>query len=57
MESQHKSAMHHQILKSENDNKSYRDLVLKNKLKVLLSSDPTTEKAGVSMSVAVGKDA
>lgn len=57
MKHQHKNplvAEYHDIIKPDSDNKNYRGLVLVNKLKVLLTSDPTAEKAAASMSVAVG---
>lgn len=42
------------IKKSSTDDRSYRHLVLENKLKVFLISDPTTENAAAAMSVNVG---
>jgi hypothetical protein len=44
------------ILKSPaaDDGRDYRGLVLSNKMKVLLISDPTTDKAAASLCVAVG---
>ena len=42
------------IVKSPEDDKQYRYLVLDNSLKVLLVSDPSAEKAGVSLDVHVG---
>lgn len=43
------------IVKSPNDKKDYRGLILHNKLKVLLISDPTTDKSAASLDVNVGK--
>ena len=43
-----------QFIKSENDNNSYRYLVLDNKLRVLLISDPETDKASASLDIHVG---
>ena len=43
------------ITKSEGDDRLYRALVLNNDLKVLVISDPNTEKAAASMDVHVGK--
>ena len=42
------------VQKSASDTRDYRYLKLKNDLSVLLISDPTTDKAGAAMSVAVG---
>ena len=41
-------------VKSPNDTTEYEALVLPNKMKVLLVSDPTTDKAAAALSVAVG---
>lgn len=43
------------IEKSASDQREYRGLILKNKLKVLLISDKKTFKSAVSLSVGVGK--
>ena len=43
------------IIKSPNDKRDYRGLILHNKLKVLLISDPTTDKSAASLDVNVGK--
>lgn len=43
------------IIKSPNDKKDYRGLILHNKLKVLLISDPTTDKSAASLDVNVGE--
>ncbi len=42
------------IQSSPNDTRDYRPLVLENQLKVLLISDPTTEKAAAALDVHVG---
>lgn len=42
------------IIKSENDQREYRYLVLANKLRVLLISDATTEKSAAALDVHVG---
>ncbi|XP_058795185.1 insulin-degrading enzyme isoform X2 [Phymastichus coffea] len=42
------------IIKSYNDKRNYRGLILHNKLKVLLISDPTTDKSAASLDVNVG---
>ncbi|OQR75122.1 insulin-degrading enzyme-like [Tropilaelaps mercedesae] len=44
----------HDIVKSESDKNDYRGLVLKNGMKVLLVSDPSTDKAAAALSVQVG---
>lgn len=43
-----------QIIKSPNDDRDYRYLVLENGLKVLLISDPETDKAAAAIDVNVG---
>ena len=43
------------IVKSREDKRCYRGLVLENDMKVLLISDVTTDKAAASMDVHVGK--
>ena len=48
-------AIYDDIVKSEGDNRIYRGLVLKNDMKVLLASDPYTEKAAASMDVHIGE--
>ncbi len=45
------------VTKSENDPRSYRALVLENRLKVVLVSDPRTDMAAASLSVDVGSGA
>ncbi|XP_031777802.1 insulin-degrading enzyme isoform X2 [Nasonia vitripennis] len=42
------------IVKSPNDKRDYRGLILHNKLKVLLISDPMTDKSAASLDVNVG---
>lgn len=42
------------ITKSQQDNRNYRGLELENGLKVLLISDPTTDKSAAALSVEVG---
>ncbi|GFR52343.1 hypothetical protein Agub_g14888, partial [Astrephomene gubernaculifera] len=42
------------ITKPANDDLQYRHLVLPNNLRVMLVSDPTTDKAGAAMDVFVG---
>jgi secreted Zn-dependent insulinase-like peptidase len=57
MTSTRKATLAGPILKSPaaDDGRDYRGLVLSNKMKVLLISDPTTDKAAASLCVAVGK--
>jgi insulysin len=43
------------IPKSLQDNRGYRGMVLGNDLKVLLISDPATEKAAAALDVNIGK--
>ncbi|MGB2173068.1 MAG: insulinase family protein [Porticoccaceae bacterium] len=42
------------LIKSENDQRSYRRLTLKNDLDVLLISDPNTDKAAVALDLYMG---
>lgn len=42
------------ITKSLNDDRSYRGINLENGLKVVLVSDPTTDKAAAALDVHVG---
>ncbi|KAF7987713.1 hypothetical protein HCN44_003576 [Aphidius gifuensis] len=42
------------IRKSPNDKRDYRGLILSNDMKILLISDPTTDKSAASMDVNVG---
>ncbi len=39
------------VIKSENDNRSYKHLELGNHLQVLIISDPSTEKASAALDV------
>jgi insulysin len=43
------------VLKSVEDKRSYRGLVLDNELKVLLISDPITDKSAAALSVNIGQ--
>ncbi|XP_076160592.1 insulin degrading metalloproteinase isoform X2 [Ptiloglossa arizonensis] len=45
---------YHDIIKSPNDKREYRGLLLTNKMKVLLISDPTTDKSAASLDVNIG---
>lgn len=45
------------VVKSDNDSRSYRYLTLPNQLRVLLISDPGTDKAAASLDVNVGSGA
>ncbi|MCE3252414.1 MAG: peptidase, partial [Cellvibrio sp.] len=42
------------VIKSENDKRNYRYLLLDNQLRVLLISDPDTEKSATALDVNVG---
>ncbi|XP_017766941.1 PREDICTED: insulin-degrading enzyme [Eufriesea mexicana] len=42
------------IIKSPNDKREYRGLLLSNKMKVLLISDPTTDKSAAALNVNIG---
>lgn len=42
------------VVKSAGDNRSYRGLELSNHMKVLLVSDPTTDKSAAAMDVDIG---
>ncbi|XP_077991993.1 insulin-degrading enzyme-like isoform X2 [Glandiceps talaboti] len=42
------------IIKSAEDKREYRGLLLKNKMKVMLITDPTTEKASAAIDVNIG---
>lgn len=50
----HVEERYNDIIKSQNDNRLYRGLILANKMKVLLISDPTTDKAAVALDVNIG---
>lgn len=43
------------IIKSDEDKRSYRGLVLRNQMKVLLVSDSSTDKSAAAMDINVGK--
>lgn len=43
------------IIKSDEDKRLYRGLVLSNRMKVLLVSDPATDKSAAALHVNVGK--
>lgn len=42
------------IIKSEEDKRQYRGLELANRMKILLVSDPNTDKSAAAMDVNVG---
>lgn len=42
------------IIKSDEDKREYRGLVLSNNMKILLVSDPVTDKSAAAMQVNVG---
>lgn len=44
----------HDIKKSPNDKRVYRGIILNNDMKVLLISDPTTDKSAASLDVNIG---
>lgn len=44
------------IVKSDGDSRSYRGLELSNHLKVLLVSDPTTDKSAAAMDINIGNN-
>lgn len=48
------SVKRHEIIKSPEDDREYRGLVLKNALKVILVSDPSSDKAAAALDVHVG---
>lgn len=54
-DSSHVTERYENISKPLNDKRSYRGLTLRNKMKVLLISDPTSQKSAASMSVGVGE--
>ena len=47
-------SVHYDIVKSPSDDRDYLGFQLSNKLKVVVISDPTTEKAAASMNVGIG---
>lgn len=44
------------IVKSEEDKRGYKGLELQNGLKVLLISDPSTDKSSAALDVHIGED-
>jgi len=48
------SAIRHNIIKSTDDDREYRGLVLPNGLKAVLVSDPSTDKSAAALDVHVG---
>lgn len=44
-----------EIPKSPRDDRQYRGLQLKNEMKVLVISDPSTDKSAAAMDVHIGK--
>ncbi|XP_020292220.1 insulin-degrading enzyme isoform X2 [Pseudomyrmex gracilis] len=50
----HVEKRYEDIIKSQNDDRLYRGLVLTNKMKVLLISDPITDKSAVALDVNIG---
>lgn len=46
--------IHDTIVKSPEDKRDYRGLLLTNGMKILLISDPTTDKSSAAMDVNVG---
>ena len=47
-------SVHDDIVKSPSDDRDYLGFQLSNKLKVVVISDPTTEKAAATMNVGIG---
>ena len=43
-----------EVTKSPNDDRAYRGMVLNNGMKVLLISDPSTDKSAAALDVRVG---
>ena len=43
-----------EIIKSGGDERNYRGLILENEMKIVLVSDPTTDKAALALDVNVG---
>ncbi|XP_017891518.1 insulin-degrading enzyme isoform X2 [Ceratina calcarata] len=50
----HIEKRYNDIVKSPNDKREYRGLLLTNRMKVLLISDPTTDKSAAALSVNIG---
>lgn len=51
----HRKVRSFDIIKSCEDKRDYKGYELENKMKVLLVSDPTTEKAAAAVDVHIGK--
>lgn len=56
MEGNHSYKRWDNIVKSEQDKREYRGLLLNNEMKILLVSDSSTDKSAAAMEVNVGKD-
>lgn len=54
MTDSHVAKIFDDIIKSANDKRTYRGLELTNGLRVLLVSDPTTDKSAASLDVNIG---
>ncbi|CAL7937409.1 unnamed protein product [Xylocopa violacea] len=50
----HVEKRYNDIIKSPNDKREYRGLLLANKMRVLLISDPTTDKSAAALNVNIG---
>jgi len=48
-------SVHDNIVKSESDKRTYKGLKLKNGMKVMLISDPLTDKSAAAMDVNIGE--
>lgn len=46
---------HENIVKSQEDNRKYLGLELKNKMRILLVSDPQTDKSSAALDVYIGE--
>ena len=55
--SSHPTGTEDSIVKSANDNRQYHSFTLPNQLKVLVISDPDTDKAAAALDVHVGSNA
>ena len=53
--SEHIVKRYDNIYKSPEDKREYRGLELKNRMKVLLISDPVTDKSAAALDVNIGK--
>lgn len=47
-------SVHEDVIKPPGDKRSYRGLLLQNEMKVMLISDPTTDKSSAALQVGVG---